>query len=150
MPTGVVVRDNESFEQALRRFKRKCEKAGILSEVKRRRFYEKPSELRKRALIQARKKMLRKMFAQLQSFFEEYIEEKDRYREAIEKQYAPRLRQKEEELSQKMGQPVHIDINSDPEFVALVRKNLAALEDKYATVLAQVKGDLQTMCGDER
>ena len=30
MPTGVTVRDNESFEQALRRFKRKCEKAGIL------------------------------------------------------------------------------------------------------------------------
>ena len=61
MPTGVVVRDNESFEQALRRFKRKCEKAGILSEVKRRRFYEKPSERRKRQLAQARKKMLRKI-----------------------------------------------------------------------------------------
>ncbi len=64
MPTGVVIRDNESFEQALRRFKRKCEKAGILSEVKRRRYYEKPSELRKRALVQARKKMLRKMAKQ--------------------------------------------------------------------------------------
>ncbi len=64
MPTGVVVRDNESFEAALRRFKRKCEKAGILSEVKRRRFYEKPSERRKRQLIQARKKMLRKMAKQ--------------------------------------------------------------------------------------
>jgi small subunit ribosomal protein S21 len=60
MPTGVTVRDNESFEQALRRFKRKCEKAGILSEVKRRRFYEK----RKREMIQARKKMLRKMAKQ--------------------------------------------------------------------------------------
>jgi len=64
MPTGVSVRDNESFEQALRRFKRKCEKAGILSEVKRRRFYEKPSEQRKRQMIQARKKMLRKMAKQ--------------------------------------------------------------------------------------
>ena len=64
MPTGVTVRDNESFEQALRRFKRKCEKAGILSEVKRRRFYEKPSERRKREMIQARKKMLRKMAKQ--------------------------------------------------------------------------------------
>ena len=64
MPTGVSVRDNESFEQALRRFKRKCEKAGILSEVKRRRFYEKPSERRKREMIQARKKMLRKMAKQ--------------------------------------------------------------------------------------
>ena len=64
MPTGVTVRDNESFEQALRRFKRKCEKAGILSEVKRRRFYEKLSERRKREMIQARKKMLRKMAKQ--------------------------------------------------------------------------------------
>ena len=64
MPTGVTVRDNESFEQALRRFKRKCEKSGILSEVKRRRIYEKPSERRKREMIQARKKMLRKMAKQ--------------------------------------------------------------------------------------
>ncbi len=64
MPTGVIVRDNESFEQALRRFKRKCEKSGILSEVKRRRFYEKPSERRKREMIQARKKMLRKIAKQ--------------------------------------------------------------------------------------
>ena len=64
MPTGVTVCDNESFEQALRRFKRKCEKSGILSEVKRRRFYEKPSERRKREMIQARKKMLRKMAKQ--------------------------------------------------------------------------------------
>lgn len=64
MPTGVRVRDNESFEAALRRFKRKCEKSGILSEVKRRRFYEKPSETRKREMIQARKKMLRKLAKQ--------------------------------------------------------------------------------------
>jgi small subunit ribosomal protein S21 len=64
MPTGVTVRDNESFEQALRRYKRKCEKSGILSEVKRRRFYEKPSERRKREMIQARKKMLRKLAKQ--------------------------------------------------------------------------------------
>ena len=60
----VYVREEESFEGALRRFKRKCEKAGILSEVKRRRFYEKPSERRKRQMIQARKKMLRKMSKQ--------------------------------------------------------------------------------------
>jgi small subunit ribosomal protein S21 len=67
MPTGVIVRDNESFEAALRRFKRKCEKSGILSEVKRRRFYEKPSDRRKREMIQARKKMLRKLAKQLRA-----------------------------------------------------------------------------------
>ena len=91
-------------------------------------------------------KLLGKMFSQLESFFEEYLEEKDRYREAVDKQYAPRLRQKEEELSQKMGQNVHIDINNDPEYVAMLRRTLVSLEDKYGTVLGQVKSDLQAMC----
>lgn len=57
----VHVRDEESFENALRRFKRKCEKAGILTELKKRQHYEKPSVKRKRKLLQGRKKMLRKL-----------------------------------------------------------------------------------------
>ena len=58
----VHVRDEESFENALRRFKRKCEKAGILTELKKRQHFEKPSVKRKRKVIQARKKMLRKLW----------------------------------------------------------------------------------------
>ena len=57
----VTVRDEESFEGALRRFKRKCEKSGILTELKKRQYYEKPSVKRKRKAVQARKKILRKM-----------------------------------------------------------------------------------------
>ena len=57
----VQVRDDESFENALRRFKRKCEKAGVLTELKKRQHFEKPSVKRKRKEVQARKKMLRKM-----------------------------------------------------------------------------------------
>jgi len=57
----VHVREDESFESALRRFKRKCEKSGILTELKKRQHYEKPSVKRKRKAVQARKKMLRKM-----------------------------------------------------------------------------------------
>lgn len=57
----VNIRDEESFENALRRFKRKCEKAGILTELKKRQHYEKPSVKRKRKAIQARKKILRKL-----------------------------------------------------------------------------------------
>ena len=44
---GVKVRDGESYDQALRRFKRQCEKAGILSELRKREYYEKPSEKKK-------------------------------------------------------------------------------------------------------
>ena len=57
----VQVRDEESFENALRRFKRKCEKSGVLTELKKRQHFEKPSVKRKRKLMQARKKMLRKL-----------------------------------------------------------------------------------------
>ncbi len=57
----VQIRDDESFENALRRFKRKCEKEGILTELKKRQHFEKPSVKRKRKVMQARKKMLRKL-----------------------------------------------------------------------------------------
>ncbi|MDX1503014.1 MAG: 30S ribosomal protein S21 [Thermoanaerobaculia bacterium] len=57
----VQVRDDESFENALRRFKRKCEKSGVLTELKKRQYFEKPSVKRKRKAMQARKKILRKM-----------------------------------------------------------------------------------------
>lgn len=57
----VHVRDEESFENALRRFKRKCEKAGVLTELKKRQHFEKPSVKRKRKSLQGRKKMLRKL-----------------------------------------------------------------------------------------
>jgi len=63
----VHVREEESFENALRRFKRKCEKAGILTELKKRQHYEKPSVKRKRKAIQARKKAVRKMMEERRS-----------------------------------------------------------------------------------
>ena len=60
MPT-VKVRENEPFDIALRRFKRSCEKAGILSEVRRREFYEKPTAVRKRKAAAAVKRNLKKL-----------------------------------------------------------------------------------------
>jgi small subunit ribosomal protein S21 len=47
MPS-VRIRENEPFESAMRRFKRTCEKAGVLTETRRREFYEKPTTERKR------------------------------------------------------------------------------------------------------
>jgi len=44
----VKLKENEPFDVALRRFKRSCEKAGVLAEVRRREFYEKPTAVRKR------------------------------------------------------------------------------------------------------
>lgn len=57
----VKLRDNEAFEQAFRRFKKQCEKAGILSEVKKREHYEKPSVRLKKKSLSARKRLIKKM-----------------------------------------------------------------------------------------
>lgn len=57
---AVKVKDNEPFESALRRFKKQCEKAGILSEIKRREHYEKPSVRRKKKALAARKKAMKR------------------------------------------------------------------------------------------
>ena len=56
----IRVRDGESFESAVRRFKRSCEKAGILSELRKREHYEKPSIRKKRKQMAARKRALKK------------------------------------------------------------------------------------------
>ncbi len=57
---GITVKDGESYESFIRRFRRACENAGILREVKRREFYEKPSDRRKRRLAEARRRAYRR------------------------------------------------------------------------------------------
>ena len=57
----IKVRENEQFDVALRRFKRSCEKAGVLAEVRRREFYEKPTTERKRAKASAVKRHAKKL-----------------------------------------------------------------------------------------
>jgi small subunit ribosomal protein S21 len=57
----IKVREDESLENALKRFKRKCEKSGILTEIKKRQHYEKPSVKRKRKALAARKKLLKRL-----------------------------------------------------------------------------------------
>ena len=58
---NVRVKENEPFEVAMRRFKRSCEKAGVLAEVHRREFYEKPTSVRKRKAAAAVKRHLKRL-----------------------------------------------------------------------------------------
>jgi small subunit ribosomal protein S21 len=68
----VKVRENEPFDVALRRFKRSCEKAGVLSEVRRREFYEKPTSVRKRKAAAAVKRHLKKLQRESRRFERSY------------------------------------------------------------------------------
>jgi small subunit ribosomal protein S21 len=58
---GVVVRESESFESALKRFKKQVQRSGVLGETKRRRGYDKPSVKRKKKSALARRRILRKL-----------------------------------------------------------------------------------------
>ncbi|HEV2211738.1 MAG TPA: 30S ribosomal protein S21 [Gammaproteobacteria bacterium] len=60
MPS-VRVKENEHFDAALRRFKRACEKAGVMTELRRREFYEKPTQERKRKQAAAVKRHMKKL-----------------------------------------------------------------------------------------
>jgi small subunit ribosomal protein S21 len=68
----VRVKENEPFDIALRRFKRSCEKAGVLSEVRRREFYEKPTAVRKRKAAAAVKRHIKKIQRETRKFERSY------------------------------------------------------------------------------
>lgn len=58
---GIYLEDSDNFDIALRRFKKQVEKAGILSELKKRQHYEKPSVQRKKKKAAAKKRLMKKM-----------------------------------------------------------------------------------------
>ncbi|OGP73048.1 MAG: 30S ribosomal protein S21 [Deltaproteobacteria bacterium RBG_16_50_11] len=59
--SGILIKESESFENALRRFKKQVEKTGILSEIRRREHYEKPSIKQKKKLLAAKKRAMKRM-----------------------------------------------------------------------------------------
>ncbi|MET0051134.1 MAG: 30S ribosomal protein S21 [Candidatus Thiodiazotropha sp.] len=69
---NVRIKENEPFEVAMRRFKRSCEKAGVLAEVRRREFYEKPTWERKRKAAAAVKRNLKKLSRESRRFERQY------------------------------------------------------------------------------
>jgi small subunit ribosomal protein S21 len=57
---GITIREGDSFEAALKKFKKQCEKAGTLNEIRKREAYDKPSVKRKKKRIAARKRAMKK------------------------------------------------------------------------------------------
>lgn len=58
---GVRVKDSEPFENAMKRFKKMVEKSGILSEIRKREHYEKPSVKKKKKALAAKKRAIKKL-----------------------------------------------------------------------------------------
>jgi uncharacterized protein YukE len=83
------------------------------------------------------------MFKQLVQVLSRYLDEVAHYDQAIRQQYAPKLRQKEEELSRRLGREVHLDPFQDPEFVTFYNQNLNALKANYQVAIDQVRNEVQ-------
>jgi hypothetical protein len=81
------------------------------------------------------------MFKEFLQVLNHYFGEATHYEQAIRQQYAPKLRQKEEELSRRMGREVRLDPFQDPEFVAFYNQNLNALKANYQTAVDQMRNE---------
>ena len=79
------------------------------------------------------------LFGQLVQAFQRYLSEVEQFDQAIRRQYAPKLRQKEEELARLLGRAVQLDPFQDPEFVNFYNKNMNALKDRYEQAIDQVR-----------
>ena len=84
---GIMIRDGDSFESALKKFKKQCEKAGILSEVRKREAYEKPSVKRKKkdaaAVSKAHVNFMRNIFKREPIKIEGHAKLKGMYKRSI-------------------------------------------------------------------
>jgi hypothetical protein len=87
------------------------------------------------------------MFQQFSAAAAQYLDETAQFAEALKRQYAPKLRQKEEELARRFGRPVKLDPFQDPEFAAFYNQNLNALKANYDGLAGQVREQAQELFG---
>ena len=85
------------------------------------------------------------MVSQLTQVLNQYLQESAQYEQAIRQQYAPKLRQKEEELSRRYGREVRIDPMQDPEFTAFYNQNMNALKSNYEGIIEQAKSEAKRL-----
>ncbi|MBN1412780.1 MAG: hypothetical protein JW969_18175 [Spirochaetales bacterium] len=90
-------------------------------------------------------KRIKGMMTQLEGFFTEYLSERERIKEIIDKQFAKRLEAKEEALSKQLGSPVRLNPASDPEYNKYMSQAYGQLEQRYNDILTQVKEELERL-----
>lgn len=92
-------------------------------------------------------KGLNQLFGQVVQILHTYLSERDQLRQALEQQFLPKLRAKQQELSRRYGQNIPLEPSQDPEFMAALSKNLRMIEQKYDTVLDEVRSRVREASG---
>jgi hypothetical protein len=85
------------------------------------------------------------MYKQLTMIFAQYLREVSQLGQMLRQQYAPKLQQKEEELSRRLGREVRIDPFQDPEFVSFYNQNINALKSNYESAVEQAREEARRM-----
>ncbi|HUW41637.1 MAG TPA: DUF6657 family protein [Rectinemataceae bacterium] len=99
------------------------------------------------ALGGSNEKKIQSLLQQLSTFFHQYLDEMKNVEQVIRKQWAPKLREKEREMSARMGQDVRIDPMMDPEFSAFYKQNVGGMRQQYQAAVEKAKDDLRNLMG---
>ncbi len=94
-------------------------------------------------------KKIQGVFQQLSAFLKQYIDDMKQVEQAIRKQWAPKLREKERQMAARMGTDFRLDPMTDPEFAAFYKQNVGAVREQYQAALDKAKVDLAAMLGVE-
>jgi hypothetical protein len=87
------------------------------------------------------------LFDQVAQILKQYLDERDHLSKALEQQFMPKLRAKQQELAKRYGQNIPININQDPEYAATLSKNVRMLEQKYDAVIDEVRARVRETAG---
>ena len=90
------------------------------------------------------------MYKQLTQIFDQYLQEVSGYEQMIRQQYAPKLRQKEEELARRLGREVKIDPLQDPQFAAFYNQHINALKGNYEAIVEQAREQARLMFNENK
>ena len=85
------------------------------------------------------------LFRQMKEILSKYLQEAEHYDRMLRQQFAPKLRQKEEEIARRIGREIHIDPMQDPEFIAFYNQHITALKGNYEEIIEQFKEEVRNM-----
>ncbi len=83
------------------------------------------------------------LFTQANLIFRQYLEEKDTLLSTLERQFTPRLKAKEDELSKLYGQKVSLSLEQDAEYNAALLRAVNSLQSQYNPVVNEIKGKMR-------
>jgi len=92
---------------------------------------------------------MKELFGQIEQIFVQYLSEREQLSKALEQQFLPRLRAKQQEMEKRYGKSGPIDPSRDPEYISALSKNQRMIDAKYEQVVTEVRTRVRQTAGIE-